>query len=163
MKETLLFLGGQRTERRKWIHCFDNVTAILYVISLSEYDQVIEEDPKVNRMTESLNLFEEMVNGIYLRQKPFVVFFNKHDLFEKKIEHKSIHCAFPDYRGENHSVHDSSNYIVNKYIGKNKTDANKRALYSHVVTATDTQLVKFVFAGVAETILNELLNNFAFQ
>ena len=125
MKEPLLFLGGQRTERRKWIHCFDNVTAILYVISLSEYDQVIEEDSKVNRMTESLNLFEEMVNGIYLRQKPFVVFFNKHDLFEKKIEHKSIHCAFPEYRGDNHSVHDSSNYIVNKYIGKNKQTPTK--------------------------------------
>ena len=33
-------VGGQRSERKKWIHCFDNVTAVLFIISLSEYDQV---------------------------------------------------------------------------------------------------------------------------
>ena len=33
-------VGGQRSERKKWIHCFDNVTAVLFIVSLSEYDQV---------------------------------------------------------------------------------------------------------------------------
>lgn len=37
-------VGGQKTERRKWIHCFDNVTAILFITALSEYDQVLAED-----------------------------------------------------------------------------------------------------------------------
>jgi hypothetical protein len=32
--------GGQRNERRKWIHCFENVTAVIFVAALSEYDQV---------------------------------------------------------------------------------------------------------------------------
>ncbi len=34
-------VGGQRSERKKWIHCFDNVTAVLFVISISEFDQVM--------------------------------------------------------------------------------------------------------------------------
>jgi hypothetical protein len=42
----LIDVGGQKTERRKWIHCFDNVPAILFVIGLSCYDQYMFEDPK---------------------------------------------------------------------------------------------------------------------
>ena len=34
-------VGGQRSERKKWIHCFEDVTAIIFIVALSEYDQVI--------------------------------------------------------------------------------------------------------------------------
>lgn len=33
-------VGGQRNERRKWIHCFEGVTAVIFVAAISEYDQV---------------------------------------------------------------------------------------------------------------------------
>lgn len=36
-------VGGQKSERRKWIHCFENVTSLIFLASLSEYDQVLEE------------------------------------------------------------------------------------------------------------------------
>ena len=36
-------VGGQRSERRKWIHCFENVTSIMFLAVLSEYDQVLIE------------------------------------------------------------------------------------------------------------------------
>lgn len=42
-------VGGQRNERRKWIHCFDEVTAVIFVVALSEYDQGLFEDQSVNR------------------------------------------------------------------------------------------------------------------
>lgn len=42
-------VGGQRNERKKWIHCFDSVTAIIFVAALSEYDQVLFEDASTNR------------------------------------------------------------------------------------------------------------------
>jgi guanine nucleotide-binding protein G(i) subunit alpha len=31
-------VGGQRAERRKWIHCFEEVTAIIYCVALNEYE-----------------------------------------------------------------------------------------------------------------------------
>lgn len=37
-------VGGQRSERKKWIHCFENVTAILFVVAISGYDQRLVED-----------------------------------------------------------------------------------------------------------------------
>ena len=43
-------VGGQRSQRKKWIHCFDDVDCVLFVSALSEYDQVLLEDSSVNRM-----------------------------------------------------------------------------------------------------------------
>lgn len=37
-------VGGQKSERRKWIHCFQDVTSILFLVSLSGYDQCLVED-----------------------------------------------------------------------------------------------------------------------
>lgn len=34
-------VGGQRNERKKWIHCFEHVTAVLFVVAASEYDQAL--------------------------------------------------------------------------------------------------------------------------
>jgi guanine nucleotide-binding protein G(i) subunit alpha len=46
----LFDVGGQRSERKKWIHCFENVTALVFLVALSEYDQMLYEDESVNRM-----------------------------------------------------------------------------------------------------------------
>ena len=43
----LFDVGGQRSERKKWIHCFENVTALVFLVSLSEYDQMLYEDEAV--------------------------------------------------------------------------------------------------------------------
>lgn len=37
-------VGGQRSERRKWIHCFDDVNAVIFIAAISEYDQRLRED-----------------------------------------------------------------------------------------------------------------------
>jgi len=50
-------VGGQRSERKKWIHCFENVTSIIFCVALSEYDQVLlEESSQVRRMVKSKSL-----------------------------------------------------------------------------------------------------------
>src|ERR1700722_5784610 len=46
-------VGGQRSERRKWIHCFDSVTAVIFCVAMSEYDQTLREDDTQNRMKKS--------------------------------------------------------------------------------------------------------------
>ena len=44
-------VGGQRSERRKWIHCFENVTSIIFLVALSEYDQILfESDNEVRTL-----------------------------------------------------------------------------------------------------------------
>ena len=43
-----------RTQRRKWIHCFDNVQAVIFVTAMSDFDQTLAEERSTNRMHESL-------------------------------------------------------------------------------------------------------------
>jgi len=52
----LFDVGGQRSERKKWIHCFENVTALVFLVSLSEYDQMLYEDESVVRLLPSIFL-----------------------------------------------------------------------------------------------------------
>ncbi len=73
----LIDVGGQRSERRKWIHCFDNVDAILFLVAISEYNQVLLEDGRTNRMDESLKLFESIVNNPFFIKTSFLLFLNK--------------------------------------------------------------------------------------
>lgn len=43
LSNRMVDVGGQRSERRKWIHCFENVTSIIFLVALSEYDQILFE------------------------------------------------------------------------------------------------------------------------
>ena len=58
-KFSMFDVGGQRSARRKWIHLFDNVHAVVFVAALPEYDQVLFEDETMNRMDEALQLFDQ--------------------------------------------------------------------------------------------------------
>ena len=40
-------VGGQRSERKKWIHCFEGVTAIIFIVAMSEYDLTLAEDQEM--------------------------------------------------------------------------------------------------------------------
>lgn len=56
-KFRIVDVGGQRSERRKWIHSFENVTSLIFLVAVSEYDQKLMEDGEKNRLAESRNLF----------------------------------------------------------------------------------------------------------
>jgi guanine nucleotide-binding protein subunit alpha len=47
----IIDVGGQRSERKKWIHCFENVTCLLFIVSLSGYDQCLVEDKNAVHIT----------------------------------------------------------------------------------------------------------------
>eukprot|EP00026_Physarum_polycephalum_P009252 Phypoly_transcript_09368.p1 GENE.Phypoly_transcript_09368~~Phypoly_transcript_09368.p1 ORF type:complete len:306 (+),score=42.75 Phypoly_transcript_09368:43-960(+) len=94
-------VGGQRNERKKWIHCFDDVKALLFVVNLAGYDQVMFEDPTQNRMKESLNLFTQICNNPVFATTPIFLCLNKKDIFEQMIQQTDLSKCFEDYSGGN--------------------------------------------------------------
>jgi len=87
-------VGGQRSERRKWIHCFEDVTAIIFCVASSEYDQKLYEDESTNRMMEALKLFRDITNSKWFKSTPIILFLNKDDLFRTKIKKVPLNVCF---------------------------------------------------------------------
>lgn len=92
-------VGGQRSERKKWMHCFQDVTAVIFCVALSEYDLKLYEDDTTNRMQESLKLFKEICNNKWFTKTSMILFLNKKDLFEEKINRVDLAMCFPEYSG----------------------------------------------------------------
>lgn len=93
-------VGGQRSERKKWIHCFENVTAIVFLVAISEYDQLLFEDETVNRMQEALTLFDSICNSRWFVKTSIILFLNKIDRFREKLPISPMRKYFPDYEGK---------------------------------------------------------------
>ncbi|QQK47255.1 Fungal G-protein, alpha subunit [Penicillium digitatum] len=98
-------VGGQRSERKKWIHCFENVTTILFLVAISEYDQLLFEDETVNRMQEALTLFDSICNSRWFVKTSIILFLNKIDRFKEKLPVSPMKNYFPDYEGDLHALH----------------------------------------------------------
>lgn len=71
LTSSMFDVGGQRDERRKWIQCFNDVTAIIFVTACSSFNMVLREDPTQNRLRESLDLFKSIWNNRY--ERPFLM------------------------------------------------------------------------------------------
>ncbi|KAI9305370.1 putative guanine nucleotide-binding protein alpha-1 subunit [Cunninghamella echinulata] len=153
----LVDVGGQRSERKKWIHCFENVTAVIFMVAISEYNQVLFEDASINRLKESIDLFASICNTPWFTHTSFILLFNKTDLFQKKWSKADFQTYFPDYQGSN-DYKDGYKYIENKFT-KLKPSTNDTQLYSHFTCATDTEQIKFVFRAIMDVILQETMRD----
>ncbi|KAF8183596.1 heterotrimeric G protein alpha subunit B [Mycena galopus ATCC 62051] len=147
----LFDVGGQRSERKKWIHCFENVTALVFLVSLSEYDQMLYEDENVNRMQEALTLFDSICNSRWFIKTSIILFLNKIDLFAEKLPRSPLGDYFPDYNGgANYDA--ACDYLLHRFVSLNQSAATKQ-IYAHYTCATDTKQIKFVLSAVQDILL----------
>ncbi|KAF9069015.1 guanine nucleotide binding protein, alpha subunit, partial [Rhodocollybia butyracea] len=140
---TLLDFGGQRSERKKWIHYFKDAGIIIFVGSLDEYDGGLFEDSDANHMQESLAVFESIINSEWFIDVPMVLFFNKRDLFAQKISRPDSNLPvkyFPDYVGGN-NYNTALEYITGQYLLRNKTG---RPLKIYLTSAVDEVQIKSI-------------------
>nr|AJQ81032.1 G protein alpha subunit q4 [Lygus hesperus] len=151
-------VGGQRSERRKWIHCFENVTSIIFLVALSEYDQILFESENENRMEESKALFKTIITYPWFQHSSVILFLNKKDLLEEKIMYSHLVDYFPEFDGPKCDHASAKQFILNKYLVENPDP--DRMVYSHFTTATDTENIKLVFCAVKDTIMQSALKEF---
>ncbi|KAF1752272.1 hypothetical protein GCK72_018826 [Caenorhabditis remanei] len=148
-------VGGQRSERKKWIHCFEDVNAIIFIAALSEYNEVLFEDETTNRMIESMRLFESICNSRWFHNTNIILFLNKKDLFAEKIKHEGIQKAFPEYRGQQ-NYEETVAFIKQKFEALSNNP--KKTFYVHETCATDTNQVQKILDSVISMIIQSNLH-----
>jgi guanine nucleotide-binding protein subunit alpha len=159
-------VGGQRSERKKWIHCFEDVTAIIFMAAISEYDQVLVEDETTNRLEEALTLFDSICNSRWFVKTSIILFLNKKDLFMDKLGKSPLGKYFTDFAGMlkleliiGPNEYDAAvEYILNRFMQLNK-QSDQKQVYSHITCATDTTQIKFVMAAVNDIVIQNNLRD----
>jgi len=144
----LMDVGGQRNERKEWMHCFENVTAVLFVAAINEYDQLLYEDDETNRMREALTLFEDICNSKWFISTSMILFLNKRDIFADKIKRIPLKPFFPEYEGKEGSYSQGAAFMQRLFVSKNKNP--DKEVYTHMVSATDTENVRTVMRDVKD-------------
>lgn len=167
----MIDVGGQRSERRKWIHCFEHVTSIIFIVASSEYDQFLIEDSKKNRMEESIALFQHIVTYQWFRKATFILFLNKKDLLEEKIAggKSPFNKFFPKspephntpFAGDPSSVASVQEFIQQMYVERSGAEVGEQdRVFCHPTQATDTDQIQKVFADVKKTIMRNALKSY---
>jgi guanine nucleotide-binding protein G(s) subunit alpha len=158
-------VGGQRDERRKWIQCFNDVTAIIFVTASSSYNLVLREDPTQNRVKESLELFQSLWNNRWLRTISIILFLNKQDLLAEKVKvgKSRIEDYFPHYAEYTTDAQiqpgEEAEFVRAKYFFRDEflkiatsTADDRHYCYPHFTCAVDTENIRRVFNDCRDII-----------
>ncbi|OJJ51712.1 hypothetical protein ASPZODRAFT_148945 [Penicilliopsis zonata CBS 506.65] len=156
MNFRMMDVGGQRSERKKWIHCFEGVQCLLFMVALSGYDQCLVEDQNANQMHEAMMLFESLVNVDWFKRKPIILFLNKIDLFRGKLGVSPVSKHFPDYAGSDTDFDAAAKYFADRFRGIDRIP--DREIYIHYTNATDTTLLKATMDSVQDMIIQKNLH-----
>jgi GTPase SAR1 family protein len=145
-------VGGQRSERRKWLPLFDHVTAIVFVAAISEYDLVVAEDRSKNRLQEALDLFKQIANSKHFKDAHIILFLNKKDLFEEKIAKIDPKKWFPDYKGGCNYA-SAEQYFKDSFLAL--VEDPKKLIFQYTTCATDTKNVSVVLDSIKGIMAQE--------
>lgn len=168
-------VGGQRDERRKWIQCFNDVTAIIFVAASSSYNMVLREDNTQNRLREALELFRSIWNNRWLRTISVILFLNKQDLLEDKIKSgkSKLEDYFPEFvhymippeaqpdidNGADREFTRAKYFIRDNFLQlsqqTNQGDSKQHSghhCYPHFTCAVDTENIRRVFNDCRDII-----------
>ncbi|XP_021762157.1 guanine nucleotide-binding protein alpha-1 subunit-like [Chenopodium quinoa] len=157
----LFDVGGQRNERRKWIHLFEGVTAVIFCAAISDYDQMLYEDENKNRMVETKELFEWVLKQQCFERTSIMLFLNKFDIFEKKVQKVPLSTCewFKDYQSVTsgkQEIEHAYEFVKKKfeelYYQCTAPDRVDRVFKIYRTTALDQKLVKKTFKLLDETL-----------
>ena len=106
----------------------------------------------MNRMHESLNLFDEVLKNPLFKDTPIFLFLNKKDLFEEMIPKYPLKRCFDEYEGPPGEMQPALDYIQQKFLDVAKQRCPGKKIYIHVIAARLRMDMKVAFGEVKEEL-----------
>ncbi|KAK2459334.1 hypothetical protein APHAL10511_008648 [Amanita phalloides] len=168
-------------QRAAWVPYFDDMDAIIFlapirhVVSIkadrtcpliriipsppSAFDQVLSEDPSVNRLEDSVSLWKALVSNKLLRNTNLILFLNKSDILTAKLK-AGVRLAdfIVSYGDRPNDFEHTSAYIRRKFATIfSEYSARRRMFYSHCTNVTDTKSTKIILYHLKDMVLRQHL------
>ncbi|KAF9484836.1 G-alpha-domain-containing protein [Pholiota conissans] len=152
-------VGGSRSQRPTWAPFFDDVDAIIFLAPISGFDQVLSEDRTVNRLEDSVLLWKAVCSSKLLANVDLVLFLNKCDLLEKKLNSGIRLAKYVRSYGDRPNDLDSvSKYLRGKFSAIHREySPNPRKFYAFCTSVTDTATTAGIIASVRDMVIRQHL------
>lgn len=152
-------VGGTRSLRAAWVSYFDDMDAIIFLAPISAFDQVLAEEPTVNRLADSFKLWTSIVSNKLLQHTNMILFLNKVDIMHAKLASGIRLSDFVDSYGRRPNDFDSASRYLRKqfHLILKQNSPIPRIFYCHLTNAIDTESTKYVLAGIKDMLMRSHL------
>ncbi|KAF8906840.1 guanine nucleotide binding protein, alpha subunit [Gymnopilus junonius] len=152
-------VGGQRSLRAAWAPYFDDIDAIIFLAPISCFDQVLEEDHRVNRLEDSFKLWTMIVTNRLLKDTNLILFLNKIDLLRTKLTSGvKLRDYVVSYGDRPNDLDSATAYFKRKFGGiLYEKSPSPRVFYCHLTTVTDTKSTKYILSNVRDMLMRQNL------
>ncbi|KAJ6486856.1 guanine nucleotide binding protein, alpha subunit [Mycena sanguinolenta] len=140
-----------------------NRHSIIFLCPISAFDQVLAEEPRVNRLADSVNLWTTIVSNKLLANTNIILFLNKIDVMKTKLESGIKLVDYVNsYANRSNDLETASNYLRKKLAGiQRENSPSPRIFYCHMTNATDRQSTQIVLANIKDQLMHQYLNDAA--
>ncbi|CAL1707688.1 unnamed protein product [Somion occarium] len=139
-------IEGSRGQRASWVPYFDDVHAIIFLVSMADFDQSLPDDPQVNRFADSFTLWKTVCENKLIAQTPVMLLLNKADLLQEKLSAGIFFAQFvKEFGDQPNDLKSVSKYFKTLFMAAHDIHSPKeRRLFVQTTCAIDTQAMSLV-------------------
>ncbi|KAF8340927.1 guanine nucleotide binding protein, alpha subunit [Amanita rubescens] len=152
-------VGGHRSQRAAWVPYFDDMDAIIFLAPISCFDQVLSEDPTINRLEDSVNLWKSLVSNKLLKHTNLILYLNKCDILMGKLKAGIKLSDFVlSYGSRSNDYEHTSAYLRRKFAHiLQEYSPVRRKFYGHFTAVTDTKSTQVILSCLSDIVLQQHL------